>query len=65
MPKIKTRKSASKRFKTTKNGKLKRSAAYKRHLLTHKSAKRRRNLRGTTLVADADFQRVKHMMPYG
>ncbi len=45
MPKMKTNKSASKRFKVTKTGKIKRHKAFASHLKTHKSAKRRRNLR--------------------
>ncbi len=65
MAKIKTLKSAAKRFKRTKNGKFKRHMAFKRHLLTHKSAKRRRNLRAATTLSPEDTVRVKRMLPYG
>ena len=49
MPKMKTRKSARKRFKVTANGKLKRRQAGKKHLLSHKTGKRKRGLRGTVI----------------
>ena len=64
MPKIKTNKSAAKRFKITRNGKIKRNKAFKRHLLGHKTAKRRRNLRGSTIVDKADTARIRDMLPY-
>jgi large subunit ribosomal protein L35 len=64
MPKIKTHKSASKRFKITKNGKVKRHSAYGRHLLTGKSSKRRRRLRAATILDPAETPRVKRMLPY-
>jgi large subunit ribosomal protein L35 len=63
MPKMKTNKSASKRFKVTKNGKIKRHMAYSRHLLTHKSAKRRRRLRQATILGPEDARRVRRMLP--
>jgi large subunit ribosomal protein L35 len=65
MPKIKTNRSAAKRFKKTKNGSYKRFKAGSRHLLTHKSPKRKRNLRTATGVDDADKARVTMMLPYG
>ena len=61
---IKTKKSAAKRFKITANGKVLRSAAGKRHLLQTKSAKRRRNLRGTSTVDKTDEYRIKQSMPF-
>ncbi len=64
MPKLKTNKSASKRFRPTKNGKFKRSKAFGRHLLTSKSPKRRRNLRQAGEVSKADAKRVKALLPY-
>ncbi len=64
MPKIKTNKSAAKRFKITRNGKIKRNKAFKRHLLGHKTPKRRRNLRGSTIVDKADAARIRDMLPY-
>jgi len=64
MPKMKTRKGVAKRFKLTGSGRIKRSQANKRHILTKKSAKRKRQLRGSTLVAAVDEARIKHQMPY-
>ena len=49
MPKIKTNRAAAKRFKVTGTGKLKRNKAYKSHILTKKSTKRKRNLRQATI----------------
>ncbi|HNZ19196.1 MAG TPA: 50S ribosomal protein L35 [Candidatus Hydrogenedentes bacterium] len=65
MPKMKTNKSASKRFKVTKTGKIKRHKAFASHLKTHKSAKRRRNLRKADILEPEDMDRVKRMLPYG
>lgn len=65
MPKMKTNKSASKRFKLTKKGKVKRHKAYGSHLKTHKSAKRKRRLRTADIVGPEDAARVKRMLPYG
>ena len=62
MPKIKTRKNAAKRFKVTGTGKVRRSHAYKRHILTKKTKKRKRTLRQTTIVHKSDHQRVKRML---
>ncbi len=64
MPKLKTHRGAAKRFSTTGTGKVRRSKAFKQHILTSKTAKRRRDLRGTTMVHDADAPRVKRMIPY-
>ena len=64
MPKIKTHRGAAKRFHKTANGKVVRSKAFKQHILTSKTAKRRRDLRGTTLVSDADMPRLEKMIPY-
>ena len=64
MPKLKTNKSASKRFKKTKTGKIRRYKAYNRHLKTAKSAKRRRNLRHATILGPADAARIEKMLPY-
>ncbi len=64
MPKLKTNKSASKRFKKTKGGKIKRHMAFGRHLLTGKTSKRRRNLRSAEILDSADAGRVKRMLPY-
>ena len=62
MPKMKTRKGASERFKATAKGKLKRNHAYHDHILTKKTAKRKRNLSKSGLVAKADMPRIKKMM---
>ncbi|MEE8129972.1 MAG: 50S ribosomal protein L35 [Vicinamibacterales bacterium] len=64
MPKLKTHRGAAKRFTKTGTGKIVRSKAFKQHILTSKTAKRRRDLRGTTLVADVDVRRVERMIPY-
>ena len=62
MPKMKTNSSAKKRFKLTATGKVKRKHAYKSHILTKKSTKRKRNLTHSTLVHESDMRRVKHML---
>jgi large subunit ribosomal protein L35 len=62
MPKLKTRRAVAKRFKITGKGKLKRSHAFVGHLLTKKSAKRKRNLRKSDLVNQADESRMKRML---
>lgn len=64
MPKIKTHRGAAKRFGKTGSGKLTRAKAFKQHILTSKTAKRRRGLRGTTLVSEADTPRLERMIPY-
>ena len=55
MPKIKTSRAAAKRFKKTGAGKLKRNKAYKSHILTKKSTKRKRNLRKAIITDEEDF----------
>ncbi len=62
MPKMKSNRGAAKTFKKTGSGKVKRYKAYKSHILTKKSTKRKRNLRKATLVSDADLKRVKIMI---
>ena len=62
MPKIKTRRGAAKRFKTTSSGKIKREKGFANHILTKKSTKRKRNLRQATMVSSADIGRVKSML---
>jgi len=64
MPKIKTHRGAAKRFKVTKTGKIKRSKAYKGHLLTKKSAKRKRKLRKPAILSKADQKRIRAVIPY-
>ena len=65
MPKVKTNSSAKKRFSLTGTGKIKRKHAFKSHILTKKSIKRKRNLTKTGLVADADSGNVKRMLAIG
>ncbi|MCH7946369.1 MAG: 50S ribosomal protein L35 [candidate division Zixibacteria bacterium] len=62
MPKMKTRRAAAKRFKRTASGKIKRNRAYKGHILTKKSPKRKRKLRKSTLVSKADYKRVNRLI---
>lgn len=64
MPKIKTHRGAAKRFKVTKSGKVKRSKAFKSHILTKKTAKRKRNLRKPGILTKADEKRIKKLIPY-
>ena len=65
MPKLKTHKGAAKRFRLTATGKIKRGHSHARHILTKKTNKRKRLLDIDVLVADADVERVKRMLPYG
>lgn len=64
MPKIKTNRSAAKRFKVTGTGKLKRNKAYKRHILTKKSAKTKRNLRHAVITDESNVANMKKILPY-
>ena len=61
---MKTSRAAAKRFKLTKTGKVKRSKAYKSHILTKKSAKRKRNLRKAGFLSSADAKVIKKILPY-
>ncbi len=64
MQKLKTHRGAAKRFKVTGTGKIKRSRAYKSHILTGKSPKRTRHLRTGTLVSKRDHENIKKLIPY-
>ncbi|KXG74378.1 50S ribosomal protein L35 [Thermotalea metallivorans] len=64
MPKMKTHRGAAKRFKLTKDGKIKRSRAFKSHILTKKTAKRKRNLRKAAVLTSADQNRIRRLLPY-
>ncbi|HIV12636.1 MAG: 50S ribosomal protein L35 [Clostridiales bacterium] len=64
MPKIKTSRAAAKRFKKTGTGKVVRSKAYKRHILTKKSQKRKRNLRKATIMDQTNVKNMKKILPY-
>jgi large subunit ribosomal protein L35 len=62
MPKQKSHRGARKRFRLTGTGKIKRSQAMKRHILTKKTTKRKRKLDRETLVSKGDFKRVKRLL---
>jgi len=64
MPKMKTHRGAAKRFKVTGSGKIKKAKAFKSHILEKKSAKRKRNLRKSGVVAAADAKRFRELLPY-
>ena len=64
MPKIKTNRAAAKRFRVTGGGKIKRNKAYKRHILSSKGKKRKRNLRKGTTVAAVEAKNIRQMIPY-
>jgi large subunit ribosomal protein L35 len=65
MPKIKTNRGAAKRFRITGSGKIVRNKAFANHILTKKSAKRKRNLRKSALVDSANLRQVARLIPYG
>ena len=64
MPKMKTKSGAAKRFRVRGSGSIKRSSAYMRHILTKKTTKTKRQLRGTTEVHATNKASVRAMMPY-
>jgi len=64
MPKMKTKSSAKKRFSIRAGGSIKRGQAFKRHILTKKTTKVKRHLRGATAVNERDAASVRAMMPY-
>lgn len=64
MQKLKTKRAAAKRFKKTGTGMLKRMKAYKSHILTKKSTKRKRNLRQTTEIDQTNLKTMKKVLPY-
>lgn len=64
MPKLKTHSSSKKRFRITGTGKVKRNKAYKSHILTKKTTKRKRNLRKATVASSANASTIKAMLPY-
>jgi len=63
MPKMKTKSGAAKRFKVRGSGSIKRSQAFKRHILTKKSTKVKRHLRGTQDIHASDVKSVRAMLP--
>ena len=64
MPKLKTNRGAAKRFKKTGSGKYKKSSSHMNHILTKKSSKRKRHLRSSSIIADADVKSIKKLLPY-
>lgn len=64
MPKMKTKRGAAKRFRVRPGGSVKRGQAFKRHILTKKTTKNKRQLRGTTEVHRSDVAAVKAMLPF-
>ena len=63
MPKMKTKRAAAKRFTATGSGKLKRNKAFKSHILTKKTTKNKRQLRGAVNVHEADLGQIAQMLP--
>ena len=64
MPKLKTHRGAAKRFKKTGTGKFMRNNAFRRHILTSKTTKNKRQMRGSEEVAAADATKLQRMLPY-
>ena len=64
MPKMKSHRGAAKRFKATGSGHFKRGQGFRRHILTKKSTKRKRQLRNPALVAAVDTPSVRRLLPY-
>lgn len=64
MPKMKQAEQLTKRFKVTGTGKLKRNKAYKRHILTKKTTKTKRNLRKATMTDETNVKNMKKILPY-
>jgi large subunit ribosomal protein L35 len=64
MPKMKTKSGAKKRFRVRGSGSVKRSQAFKRHILTKKSTKTKRQLRGSAAIHSTNMDSVRAMMPY-
>jgi large subunit ribosomal protein L35 len=64
MPKLKTNRGAAKRFKKTASGGYKHAQAFKNHILTKKSTKRKRHLRNTEMVHESDVARLRPLLPH-
>jgi large subunit ribosomal protein L35 len=62
MPKMKSHRGASKRFKVKKSGVIKRSCAYKNHILNKKTTKRKRKLRKGSYISSSDFGRIAYLL---
>ena len=63
MPKLKTHRGAAKRFTKTGTGKFTRGSAFRRHILTSKTTKSKRQMRGSKVVSDADAAKLRRMLP--
>jgi large subunit ribosomal protein L35 len=61
---MKTKSGAAKRFKVTGSGGVKRAKAFKRHILTKKTTKNKRQLRGTTMIDESNMKSIRAMLPY-
>jgi len=64
MPKMKTHRGAAKRFKITAKGKIKRQKAYGSHIMTKKTAKKKRKLRKSDVISKHDRKRIEKLLPY-
>jgi len=64
MPKLKTHRGAAKRFKKTGTGKFVRAKAFKRHILTSKPTRRKRQARGLVVISPSDARKLRRMLPY-
>ncbi len=64
MPKMKTKSGAKKRFSVRAGGSIKRGQAFKRHILTKKTTKNKRHLRGAVAIHDSDVASIRAMLPY-
>ncbi len=64
MPKLKTNRSAAKRFRVTASGKIKRNKGFKSHILSTKNKKRKRHLRRATTVAAVETKNIRKLIPY-
>ena len=64
MPKQKSHSSSKKRFRKTGTGKFRRNKAFKKHILTKKAPKRKRQLRKSVIVSDSDQNRLRKLLPY-
>ncbi len=64
MPKMKSKKAATKRFKVRSGGSIKRAHATKRHILTKRTTKNKRHLRGMVTISEQDTKSIRRMMPY-
>jgi large subunit ribosomal protein L35 len=64
MPKMKTKSGAKKRFKVRAGGSIKRGSAFKRHILTKKTTKTKRQLRGVQAIVASDEKSIRAMLPY-